>query len=139
MPALGEGLWRHPTSLLVTLQMTERKTALCLPGARPEPCAPGQPLLASFLRFRSGLGCCWSASGGDGSRGGSQQNGCGVRGGGARSLARSLAPAPEHVPRSGRRSWKRSAGLAPTPAARGGGGTLALARRVKKGPKPGGA
>ncbi|KAL0629883.1 hypothetical protein AAY473_003211 [Plecturocebus cupreus] len=28
----------------------------------------------------------------------------------------------EHVPRSGRRSWKRSAGVASTPAARGGGG-----------------
>lgn len=34
----------------------------------------------------------------------------------------------EHVPRSGRRSWQRSAGRAPAPAARGGGGRTIGAR-----------
>nr|XP_024644478.1 uncharacterized protein LOC105468892 [Macaca nemestrina] len=67
-----------------------KKKALCLPGARSEPCAPRQPLLEGFLRSRSGLGCSWSASVGDGGSGDSRQNGCGARGGGARSLA----PAP---------------------------------------------
>lgn len=92
-----------------------KKNALCLPGARPEPGAPSQPLLAGFLRSFSGLGCSWSASGGDEGSSGSRQSGSGPAAV-ALALPRQRL---EHVPHSGRRSWKRSAGLAPTPAAHG--------------------
>nr|XP_045228438.1 uncharacterized protein LOC123568839 [Macaca fascicularis] len=81
-----------PTGLIKAVRKwtKRKKKALCLPGARSEPCAPRQPLLEGFLRSRSGLGCSWSASVGDGGSGDSRQNGCGARGGGACSLA----PAP---------------------------------------------
>lgn len=67
-----------------------KKNALCLPGVRPDPGAPSQPLVAGFQRSRGGLGCSWSASGGDGGSGGGRQSGSGGRGVGARCLA----PAP---------------------------------------------
>lgn len=88
VPVLGEGLRRYPTAV-VDSQAERMKTALCLPGARPEPGAPSQPLLAGFLRSRAGLGCSWSASDGDGGSGGRRQSGSGARGGGA--LARASA------------------------------------------------
>lgn len=66
-----------------------KKNAPCLPGARPEPGAPSQPLVAGFLRSFSGLGCSGSASGGDGGRGSSGRSGSGPRR--WRSLSRASA------------------------------------------------
>ncbi|KAL6055037.1 hypothetical protein STEG23_035280 [Scotinomys teguina] len=65
----------------------------------------------------SGLGCDRSSSG-------SQRNGCGPS---VVALALSRQRL-EHVLRPGRRSWKRSAGLAPTPAECGSGRWLAWAQ-----------
>lgn len=85
---LGEGLRRHPY-MRVDSRAERKKNALCLPGALREPGAPSQPLLAGFLRSFSGLGCSWSASGGDGGSGSSRQSGSGPRR--WRSLSRASA------------------------------------------------
>lgn len=115
-PVLGEGLRRDPTCVL-TPELKERKTRCAYQVRARSLAPPRQTLLAGFLRSFSGLSCSWRASGGGGGSGGSKQSGSGPAAV-ALALPRQRL---EHVPHSGRRSWKRSAGLAPTPAARGGG------------------
>ena len=109
---LGEGLRRHPTSL-VTLQLRERKTALCSYQVRAlslvplasrslqAPCA-FVAALAAVKALVAAIEAVVAAS---------------RTAAGPSAVALALSRQRlEHVLRPGRRSWKRSAGLAPTPA-----------------------